>query len=110
MFTLDGRMKFQLALTPQQEAAFHTHRLQEIVLRRVGTQFELGFQFGPPTAAAAVPPLLQAPELALALQDAAPQDAELDDEALAAGWPPGSAAGRGPSLVFPEYLKVEDHA
>ena len=32
MYTLDGRMKFQLALSPEQEQAFHQRKLREIVL------------------------------------------------------------------------------
>jgi len=46
MYTLDGRMKFQLALQPEQEAAFHQRRLLEASLMRLGDQFELQFSFG----------------------------------------------------------------
>ena len=34
MFTLDGRMRFQLALQAQDEALFHERKLREIVLSR----------------------------------------------------------------------------
>jgi hypothetical protein len=34
MFTLDGRMRFQLALKPQDEALFHERKLREVVLAR----------------------------------------------------------------------------
>lgn len=34
MFTLDGRMRFQLALQPEDEQRFHTCKLREIVLSR----------------------------------------------------------------------------
>lgn len=47
MYTLDGRMKFQLALLPEQEAAFHERKLLEAALQRVGETFELQFLFGP---------------------------------------------------------------
>ena len=44
MFTLDGRMRFQLALRPEDEAAFHTRKLREIVLsRRSDGAYELVF-------------------------------------------------------------------
>ena len=44
MFTLDGRMRFQLALRPEDEAAFHTRKLREIVLsRRNDGAYELVF-------------------------------------------------------------------
>lgn len=44
MFTLDGRMRFQLSLDAQQEEAFHTQKLREIVLsRRKDGIFQLAF-------------------------------------------------------------------
>ena len=46
MYTLDGRMRFQLDLKPQDEANFHEKKLREIVLSRIATGgFELGFLF-----------------------------------------------------------------
>jgi hypothetical protein len=46
MFTLDGRMHFQLALQPADEARFHNEKLHEVVLSRVqGGHFELSFWF-----------------------------------------------------------------
>jgi hypothetical protein len=46
MYTLDGRMHFQLALREEDEQAFHSKKLREIVLtRNVGDVFELHFQF-----------------------------------------------------------------
>ncbi len=44
MYTLDGRMRFQLALRPEDETAFHEQKLREIVLsRRADGEFELTF-------------------------------------------------------------------
>lgn len=116
MFTLDGRMKFQLALSAQQETAFHTQKLLEIVLQRVGAQFELAFQFGP--AAAAVPEAARAlPEAAAdaaaetAAETAADAAAETATETAAeAAWASAVSARPAPALMFPEYLKVEDPA
>lgn len=46
MYTLDGRMRFQLALRPEDEAAFHQQKLREIVLsHRADGSFELSFWF-----------------------------------------------------------------
>jgi hypothetical protein len=46
MYTLDGRMRFQLALRPEDEAAFHAGKLREIVLSQSsGGRFELTFVF-----------------------------------------------------------------
>lgn len=44
LFTLDGRMKFQLALSAEAEATFHEKKLREIVLvQRADGDFELTF-------------------------------------------------------------------
>ena len=44
MFTLDGRMRFQLALAARDEERFHTQKLREIVLsRRSDGVYELAF-------------------------------------------------------------------
>ena len=46
MFTLDGRMRFALALTPADEAKFNEKKLREIVLSKRGDGlFELSFLF-----------------------------------------------------------------
>lgn len=46
MYTLDGRMRFQVALRPDDEASFHTKKLREVVLSRgKAGQFELQFLF-----------------------------------------------------------------
>ncbi len=46
MYTLDGRIRFHLALRPEDEASFHEEKLREIVLSRTtATQFELSFWF-----------------------------------------------------------------
>ncbi|CAN7644387.1 hypothetical protein LJR118_005079 [Acidovorax sp. LjRoot118] len=47
MFTLDGRMRFQLALRTEDEASFHEKKLREIVLsRRADGVYELSFLLG----------------------------------------------------------------
>jgi hypothetical protein len=47
MYTLDGRLRFALALSAENEADFVTKKLREIVLsRRPDASFELVFQFG----------------------------------------------------------------
>ena len=46
LYTLDGRMRFQLALRPEDEALFHAGKLREIVLSRApGDRFQLTFVF-----------------------------------------------------------------
>ena len=45
MYTLDGRMRFHLALKPADEAIFHEKKLREIVLTRKTGNFELAFLF-----------------------------------------------------------------
>lgn len=46
MYTLDGRMRFQLSLKPEDEASFHAKKLREVVLSRGRAgNFELQFLF-----------------------------------------------------------------
>jgi hypothetical protein len=45
MFTLDGRMRFELGLSPDDEVRFHEDKLAEIVLRSDGERFSLLFSF-----------------------------------------------------------------
>jgi hypothetical protein len=45
MFTMDGRMRFELNLSEVDQARFNECKLQEIVLRSVGEQFTLSFSF-----------------------------------------------------------------
>lgn len=96
MYTLDGRMRFELALKPDDEAKFHDMKLQEIVLsRRRDSPFELTFSFVDATALLdSSPPPSEGPELALA-PGGAPEVA-LD--------PP--VVGRG--MEIPEYVMVEE--
>ncbi len=46
MYTLDGRMRFNLPLAPKDEQRFRTARLREILLRCHNHQFQLSFTFG----------------------------------------------------------------
>lgn len=47
MYTLDGRMRFLLSVSAQDERSFRENKLREIVLsRRQDGQFELAFWFG----------------------------------------------------------------
>jgi hypothetical protein len=58
MYTLDGRMRFDLALNTQAEAAFREKKLREIVLSRTPKQdFELRFFFLQPEAESAAQPM-----------------------------------------------------
>jgi hypothetical protein len=45
MFTLDGRMRFELRLTPGDAARFHDEKLIELVLLTTSGGFELHFRF-----------------------------------------------------------------
>lgn len=49
MYTLDGRIRFHLALRPEDETSFHEKKLREIVLSRTAADsFELSFLFSMP--------------------------------------------------------------
>jgi hypothetical protein len=50
MYTLEGRIRFHLALQPEDEASFHEKKLGEIVLSQTATdRFELSFLFLTPS-------------------------------------------------------------
>jgi hypothetical protein len=49
MYTLDGRIRFHLALRPEDETSFHERKLREIVLSHTAENiFELAFLFSRP--------------------------------------------------------------
>jgi hypothetical protein len=85
MFTLDGRMRFQLTLKPEDERAFHERKLFEITLKRSGEIFLINFRFGDATGAENV-------VLAAISESSKPQ-------------PKVSA-----SAVIPDYVLVEEAA
>lgn len=51
MFTLDGRIHFDIDLSPEQEQRFRTERLRELMLHRRGEDFVLDFAFAADQAA-----------------------------------------------------------
>lgn len=52
MYALDGRMRFDLAITPADEQRFHTEKLREAVLTRDAEGvFQLRFEFAPAESA-----------------------------------------------------------
>lgn len=59
MFTLDGRMRFQVALKPEDEALFSTHKLREIVLAQRSGRYGLSFVFVDPEAHEGAPGVAQ---------------------------------------------------
>ena len=88
MYTLDGRMRFQLLLAPEVEQAFHTRKLHEVVLQRgQGGAFELSFHFGPAEGQPAAEPAVES----------AP---EADAANVASGAPP----------LTPSYLEIQETA
>jgi hypothetical protein len=84
MFTLDGRLRFALALQPADELAFKTSKLREIVLqRRPDGRYELAFLFGEQAEAAAEPAgSIEATESLASAESGAPQMAELPDDVM----------------------------
>jgi hypothetical protein len=56
MFTLDGRMRFQLNLSPEDEHRFRTEKLREIVLDAKAGIFRLAFFFAQEAPASSVLP------------------------------------------------------
>lgn len=64
MFTLDGRIHFDIDLTPEQEQRFRHERLRELMLHRPGAQFVLDFAFAADEAPGAARPSAEAGEAA----------------------------------------------
>ena len=95
MYTLDGRMRFELALQPADEAKFHQLKLNEIVrTRRAEGPFELSFSF----VDAAVADLTAAPE--------EQTDGVVTPEITQETDLSGSVVGAG--MAIPAYVMVEE--
>lgn len=64
MFTLDGRMRFQVALTAEAEASFREKKLREVVLLQVNGRFQLRFELsdGEPAEPATAPEITELPQ------------------------------------------------
>jgi len=100
MYTLDGRMRFQLKLRPEDEAAFHQRKLVEIVLKRSGEEFSLNFRFGE---------AMGAENVLLAEVPAAPQSTQ-DGIASARALAPELASSSGRNVLpagLPDYVQFE---
>jgi hypothetical protein len=88
MYTLDGRMRFQLELKAEDEARFHQEKLREIVLEKTPPGgFQLSFHFSPEQEAdSASTPVdetsAELPEYVL-VKDAAAPDILLQEAAAA---------------------------
>lgn len=79
LFTLDGRMRFDLTLKPAEEAAFREGKLREVMLsREAGGRFVLRFTLGDPQAPDADEPEEAAP----AEKTAAPSGSEIPEYVL----------------------------
>jgi len=105
MYTLDGRMRFQVQLPPEAEARFHQMKLREVVLTR---------QIAPPPPGAAPNPAVQRFVLAFTLSDEAGTDQDADvtltSDAPSAGEVPALPVNptQTPAPPLPDYLKIED--
>jgi hypothetical protein len=102
MFTLDGRMRFQLRLDEREEAWFRSSRLREVVLSREGPRMSLAFTFDEANAAVDASATATATDPDL---DAPPVTADLPDYVMivdAASVPePTSAAASASARMSP---------
>ena len=83
MYTLDSRIKFNLALSDEQNALFRTARLREIVMGTKGAGLTLTFHFEDPNAVAPPDaeedsPALDLPEYVMVMDDNLPQPTPSD--------------------------------
>ena len=105
MYTLDGRMKFQLNLQPEAEAAFHQQKLHEVILaRQPSGLFSITFWFGGKSNEPNVQTSLSSP---LINASTSPGDAVIRSPAQledALNLPPAELI---PMQVVPNYISLE---
>ena len=80
MYTLDGRMRFQLDLKAEDQVRFHQEKLREIVLSNTGQGFKLSFWFSSTAEMNESEPVegpAELPEYLLVLPEAVPDQALL---------------------------------
>lgn len=107
MFTLDGRMRFQIALGAEDEQRFRSARLAEVVLsRRVDGSFELTFSWAPAMAEPLPQPDTQPASASVADLVDQPQPGTVRPGAA----PNSPAAPAQPGADIPEYIVVEEAA
>jgi len=91
MFTLDGRIRFELRLQPADEARFHREKLLEVLLAADAQGYTLSFHFADPEAArnGAAPRDEELPEYVLVLpaEAAAPSPVPFQTAAQAVSAP-----------------------
>lgn len=105
MYTLDGRMRFQLSLRPEDEQRFHQGKLREVVLSQyVPRAFALSFTFGD---AAGTTDGDDAEGKLLPSIDSAASTLKTDVMPLEANEPHHMTAPHPASPPLPDYLKVE---
>jgi len=83
MYTLDGRMRFQLDLKPEDQTRFHQEKLREIVLSNTGRGFQLEFWFSAKSELDESPSAegsAELPEYLIVLPDAVPALAGMTTE------------------------------
>jgi hypothetical protein len=97
MYTLDGRMRFELALTPEALQAFQARRLLEIVLQQQGGGFCLTFTFERALDQQPTQPSGQASDAALQ---------QIPEEGRGGHGEPFDALSRVPTV--PQYIQVEE--
>jgi len=93
MYTLDGRMRFQVQLQPEAETRFHEMKLREVVLTR---------QVAPPHSGSVPNPMVQRFVLSFSLSDEAGTDNDAEVTVQSDLQP------ALPAPPIPEYLKLEE--
>lgn len=61
MYTLDGRIRFDLSLSVQEQAMFHEEKLKEVLLVNDPNGFSLHFHFGTETDVKVADPTVTLP-------------------------------------------------
>jgi len=122
MYTLDGRMRFQLTLEPHDERAFHERKLFDIILKGSGDAYFLNFRFGDAMGAENVvlatvtTPILPQPTARTNAETPAETQVETQTIALLEpGDTPSTAASAASNppkerMALPDYVLIEEAA
>jgi len=122
MYTLDGRMRFQLTLEPHDERAFHERKLFDIILKGSGDAYFLNFRFGDAMGAENVvlatvtTPILPQPTARTNAET--PAETQVETQTIALLEPAdtpstaASAASNPPKerIALPDYVLIEEAA
>jgi hypothetical protein len=83
MYTLDGRIRFDLSLSAQEQAMFHEEKLKEVLLVKDAIGFSLHFHFGAEADAKTTDPSVNLPNNIMVTHSAMQQSMQQPPQSMA---------------------------